>query len=155
MKQEVTNFARFYASFNRLPCAGDREDFKKSVVLQYTWNRTDSLREMTRKEYEDCCTALEKMTGYKAELKKKRSVCLKLMQRIGVDTGDWVRINNFCQHPKIAGKAFARLSAGELDGLQVKLRAIERKGGLKTGEKTKGAGATVAYFVNMDNVALS
>ena len=33
MKQEVTNFSRFYASFNELPCyCGDREDFKKEVV---------------------------------------------------------------------------------------------------------------------------
>lgn len=47
MAQEVTNFARFYASFNKLPYDGDREEFKKSIVMQYTWNRTDSLREMT------------------------------------------------------------------------------------------------------------
>ena len=37
MAQEVTNFARFYALFNKLPCTGDREEFKKSIVLQYTW----------------------------------------------------------------------------------------------------------------------
>ena len=47
MAQEVTNFARFYTLFNKLPCTGDREEFKKSIVLQYTWNRTDSLKEMT------------------------------------------------------------------------------------------------------------
>jgi len=46
MAQEVTNFARFYTLFNKLPCTGDREEFKKSIVLQYTWNRTDSLKEM-------------------------------------------------------------------------------------------------------------
>ena len=32
--QTITNFARFYAIFNRLPYSGDREEFKKSVVLQ-------------------------------------------------------------------------------------------------------------------------
>ena len=156
MKQEVTNFARFYASFNRLPCAGDREDFKKSVVLQYTWDRTDSLREMTRKEYNECCTALEKMTGYKDELKKKRSVCLRLMQRIGVDTKDWARVNNFCEHPRIAGKPFARITADELDELQVKLRAIERKGGLKQEEKAapQSRGAFTC-IVNLANAAES
>ena len=51
MAQEITNFARFYALFNKLPFNGDREEFKNSIVLQYTWNRTDSLREMTRLEY--------------------------------------------------------------------------------------------------------
>ena len=63
MAQEVTNFARFYALFNKLPYQGDREEFKKQIVLQYTWNRTDSLKEMTAKEYEVCCTALEKLSG--------------------------------------------------------------------------------------------
>lgn len=29
MAQEVTNFARFYTLFNKLPCTGDREEFKK------------------------------------------------------------------------------------------------------------------------------
>ena len=48
MAQEVTNFARFYALFNKLPCTGDREEFKKSIVQQYTWNRTDSLKEIGR-----------------------------------------------------------------------------------------------------------
>ena len=28
MAQEVTNFARFYALFNKLPCTGDREEHR-------------------------------------------------------------------------------------------------------------------------------
>ena len=81
MAQEVTNFARFYALFNKLPYQGDREEFKKQIVLQYTWNRTDSLKEMTAKEYEVCCTALEKLSGQdewrqklREELRRKRSI---------------------------------------------------------------------------------
>ena len=104
MAQEVTNFARFYASFNKLPYNGDREEFKKSIVLQDTWNRTDSLKEMTAKEYGACCSALEKLAGQdewrqklRDELRRKRSVCLKLMQKLGIDTSDWARINNFCK----------------------------------------------------------
>lgn len=138
MAQEITNFARFYASFNRLPYDGDREEFKKSIVLQYTWNRTDSLREMTRKEYGACCSALEKLAGQdewlqkmRAELRYRRSVCLNLMQKLGIDTADWARINDFCRHPRIAGKPFARITKEELEQLAVKLRGIQRKGGLK------------------------
>jgi len=96
MAQEVTNFARFFAAFNKLPYNGSREEFKKQIVLQYTWNRTDSLREMTRREYNDCCDALEKLNGQKDEQKKRRSECLKLMQKLGIDTTDWPRINAFC-----------------------------------------------------------
>lgn len=138
MTQEVTNFARFYASFNKLPYDGEREYFKKSIVLQYTCNRTDSLREMTSKEYEACCAALEKLSGQdewrqklRDELRHRRSTCLKLMQKLGIDTSDWARINDFCRNPRIAGKPFARITSDELEELAVKLRSIQRKGGLK------------------------
>ena len=137
MAQEVTNFARFYALFNKLPYQGDREEFKKQIVLQYTWNRTDSLKEMTAKEYEVCCTALEKLSGQdewrqklREELRRKRSVCLKLMQQLGIDTIDWNRVNEFCNNPRIAGKPFVQVSTAELEQLAIKLRAIQRKGGL-------------------------
>ena len=137
MAQEVTNFARFYALFNKLPYQGDREEFKKQIVLQYTWNRTDSLKEMTAKEYEVCCTALEKLSGQdewrqklREELRRKRSVCLKLMQQLGIDTTDWNRVNEFLNNPRIAGKPFVQVSTAELEQLAIKLRAIQRKGGL-------------------------
>lgn len=137
MAQEVTNFARFYALFNKLPYQGDREEFKKQIVLQYTWNRTDSLKEMTAKEYEVCCTALEKLSGQdewrqklREELRRKRSVCLKLMQQLGIDTTDWNWVNEFCNNPRIAGKPFVQVSTAELEQLAIKLRAIQRKGGL-------------------------
>lgn len=137
MAQEVTNFSRFYSAFNKLPFSGDREEFKKSIVLQYTWNRTDSLREMTAREYGACCSGLEKLSGQdewrqklREELRRRRSVCLKLMQQMGIDTTDWGRINEFCSSPRIAGKPFAEINIEELVQLSVKLRAIQRKGGL-------------------------
>lgn len=137
MTQEVTNFARFYALFNKLPYSMNKEDLKKEIVLQYTWNRTDSLREMTAEEYNACCDGLEKLAGQKDLLRKKRSLCLKLMQKLGIDTSDWARINNFCEHPRIAGKPFARITVDELDGLATKLRAIQRNGGLKARKETE------------------
>ena len=134
MAQEVTNFARFYALFNKLPYQGDREEFKKQIVLQYTWNRTDSLKEMTAKEYEVCCTALEKLSGQdewrqklREELRRKRSVCLKLMQQLGIDTTDWNRVNEFCNNPRYAGKPFVQVSTAELEQLAIKLRAINER----------------------------
>ena len=146
MKQEVTNFARFYASFNQLPYSGDCEEFKKQIVRQYTWNRTESLRDMTVKEYTACCEGLEKLTGRKDELKKKRSRCLNLMQQLGIDTTDWARINNFCQHPRIAGKPFARITLDELESLSVKLRSIQRKGGLQQKKDIQQPGG-IAYII--------
>lgn len=148
MAQEVTNFARFYALFNKLQYSMNKEDLKKEIVLQYTWNRTDSLKEMTAEEYNTCCDELEKLTGQKDWQKKKRSECLKLMQKLGIDTIDWARINSFCQDPRIAGKPFARLSIEELDTLSTKLRSIQRNGGLKQKKEVKPNGGIV-YIISM------
>ena len=137
MAQEVTNFARFYGILKKSYKFATNElgdEFKESVVSQFTNRRTTSLREMTRKEYDMMCDKLE---GVTAELirtakdvqRKHRSQCLRLMQKLGIDTTDWTRINAFCQDPRIAGKVFSQLSNEELEQLSVKLRAISRKGG--------------------------
>lgn len=129
----MENYSRFYAIFNRLPYRGDREEFKKSVVLQYTWNRTEHLHEMTEREYNDCCTALEKMLAPDArdvfirERKKWRSSALHQLQLYGVDTTDWNKVNEFCKQPRIAGKEFRDLDCEELEALTKKMRAIIRK----------------------------
>ena len=132
------NYHRFYALLSRLP-GGDRDDMKETLVSSFTDGRTTSLREMTQKEYNAMCASLEERTGWKEQLRKKRSLCLKLMQKAGVDTTDWQRINDFCRSPKIAGKEFAQLGVDDLDALQVKLRAIMRKGGLRPAKAQEAA----------------
>ena len=72
MAQQVTNFGRFYTAIRALNPIGDRDDVKKSIVYQYTNGRTDSLREMSRTEYDKCCEDLERKTGQKDELRKER-----------------------------------------------------------------------------------
>jgi hypothetical protein len=101
---------------------------------------------MTRTEYEACCEAIERLTGRKDEQKKKRSLCLKLMQKLGIDTTDWTRINAFCQDQRISGKVFGRLTIEELDALSEKLRAIQRKGGLKQKKEVQPTGE-ITYFI--------
>lgn len=130
MKQQVTNFGRFYAALRELSIIGDRDEVKESLVWQYTGGRTGSLREMTRVEYERCCLGLERRSGRREQLRKERSATLKLMQRIGIDTTDWARVNAFCLDRRIAGKEFARIGAEEHPDLRRKLRSIEGKGGL-------------------------
>ena len=139
------NYARFYTLLKKLPGAD-----KETLVYCSTSGRTTSLREMTSKEYGDMCASLEEHIGWKTELKKKRSLCLKLMQKAGIDTTDWQRINDFCRHPRISGKMFAQLTLADLDSLQTKLRAIMRKGGLRAVTKPQSTGqkssATVIVF---------
>ena len=55
----------------------------------------------------------------------------EMKERLGIDTTDWTRINAFCRDVRIAGKEFGALGPEELDALTMKLRAIERHGGLK------------------------
>lgn len=132
------NYHRFYALLSRLP-GGDRDDMKETLVSSFTDGRTTSLREMTQKEYNAMCASLEERTGWKEQLRKKRSLCLKLIQKAGVDTTDWQRINDFCRSPKIAGREFVQLGVDDLDALQVKLRAIMRKGGLRPAKAQEAA----------------
>ena len=153
MAQEVTNFARFYASLNRLPSETDKETMKRDLVREWTWGRTDSLREMTRAEYDACCDALERLTGRKDEQRKKRSTCLKLMQKLGIDTTDWTRINAFCQDHRICRKPFGRLTNEELDALAVKLRSIQRKGGLKQIIKVRSASDSIIIIPAGGNIS--
>lgn len=87
---------------------------------------------MSTAEYDALCDALERSTADpQHELrKKKRSAALRLMQQLGIDTTDWPRINAFCRDRRIAGKEFGALTPPELDALALKLRAIQRSGGL-------------------------
>lgn len=137
MNRKPLNFARFYTLFNSLAYEGDREEFRKDLIRQYTGNRTDSLRQMSSQEYDTCCRAMEGLTKRNDQLRKKRSLCLKLMQQLGIDTTDWTRINSFCNDRRIAGKPFARLNAAELEALAAKLRTIQRKGGLNRRQDTQ------------------
>lgn len=128
------SYARFYALLKRLPVHSG--EVKEELVLQYTGQRTSSLKDMTEAEYNAMCNALENSfkdswSIKREQLKKSRSAVLHLMQRLGIDTSDWARINAFCRDPRIAGKEFAALDREELDGLLPKLRSIQRNGGLK------------------------
>lgn len=131
---KARNYARFYTLLNRLPTA-DRDELKATLVSQYTGGRTESLREMTTKEYDAMCDAMQQTAGgyrareiYREELRRKRSAVLRQLQKIGVDTTDWNRVDAYCRNPRIAGKEFRKLTAGELDTVNIKLRIIRRKG---------------------------
>ena len=127
------NYSRFYALLGRMPTT-DKDGLKVDLVRQYTDNRTDSLREMTDKEYDAMCDGMQRQSnGYKAreiareDLRRKRSAALHLLQKNGIDTTDWHRVNEYCENPRITGKPFGKLTIDELDLLCIKLRMIIRK----------------------------
>ena len=127
---KVKNFARFYAILNTLQ-TGNKNDLKEELVKQFTDGRTSSLREMSLAEYNAMCnsidTSISAREKAKAEIKTHRSAVLKRMQRLGIDTTDWEKIDKFCLNPRIAGKRFVELSIDELKALIPKLIAISKK----------------------------
>lgn len=131
----MKSYGRFWRAWNRLSHR-DSEEEKRLVVQNWTNGRTEHLSEMTQAEYDAACKELEAASGYDRELKRRRSICLCLMQGLQIDTSDWQRVNDFCRNPRISGKPFGRLSVEELESLSVKLRAIARKGGLVSEERS-------------------
>ena len=61
------------------------------------------------------------------EQKKLRSSALHQLQKYGIDTTDWTKVNAFCQDARIAGKPFKDLNFDELAALTRKMRAINHK----------------------------
>lgn len=135
MSGQVTNFGRFYGLLKLMP-GMDKEELKQQLVMYWTLGRTDSLREMTQHEYHNMCDELnytlkkqvqDDKNTFDALRRQKRSTCLKLLQKIGVDTTDWNAVNSYCRSPKIAGTVFKNLCLDELDELSMKLRMILKK----------------------------
>lgn len=132
--RRITNYARFYTLLKQMPDNMDKDDLKAVLVQSATNGRTDSLREMTIEEYERCCKNMANVIGRDAhveaarnQLRHQRSIVLRLMQKIGVDTTDWNAINAYCLSKKIAGKMFRDIDYDELGELSIKLRMILKK----------------------------
>lgn len=126
------NYARFWALFNKLPQAN--EGLKESLVLEFTSNRTSSLREMKKAEYYSLIVKLEDLNKSSISsnrryelLRKERSNTLHLMQKMGVNTSEWGAVDRYLLDPRISGKRFRDLTTDELQEVRLRLHAINRK----------------------------
>jgi hypothetical protein len=120
---------------------GSTTEVKEEWVWRFTLHRTKHLREMRLDEYQLMCRTMEGVTVNEMARRKERSRVLGQMQRLGVDTTQWDRVNAFCRDGRIAGKEFAHLTVEELAKLRVKLYMIERHGGLEKVTRQVGAEA--------------
>jgi hypothetical protein len=103
-EQEVHDFGRFFSLLHQLslqPHTGDPEDIKRDLVERFTLGRTKSLKEMKLKEYQLMCRTMESMLVNEIDRRKERSRVLNQMQRMGIDTTDWTRVNAFCEDARI------------------------------------------------------
>lgn len=132
MAKRKYSYSRFYAIAKAKGI--DLEVHKETLVSQFTNGRTTSLKDMKQKEYDEMCDCLQ--TGrkpnetpdqHKARLKACRSDVLHRLQKLGLDTTDWDKVNEFCKNPRISGKPFALLTIDELRAMIPKQEAILRK----------------------------
>ena len=84
MKQEVTNFGKFYRLLRLLPGDQDTDELKDSLVWKFTDFRTNSLREMKRTEYERMIEYMQSKTGDAGETRKREGY-------YGEEAGVWRR----------------------------------------------------------------
>lgn len=135
MGKKTRSFSRFYAVCRAMGI--DTGDYKDDLVSEFTGGRTVHLRDMTDREYDDMCDCLQNgghpgqsREEFLERRRRSRSAVLKRLQKLGVDTTDFARVNAFCQSKRIAGKPFGSLTIAELDALVPKLEAMLRKGGV-------------------------
>lgn len=141
-KTNKTNYARFYSLLKQMPGAGtmDTTSLKEDLVWQFTNLRTQSLKEMRESEYNNMCAHMQQVVDkHNAKMKKPlseqeralkaaRSAVLTRLQKMGIDTTDFGKVDQFCMINKIAGKLFRHLTLEELKDLIPKLEAMMAKG---------------------------
>lgn len=138
---KINSYSQFWTLLAKMPC-DDKDELKRQLVSSYTNGRTDSLREMTLREYNLMIHEMENQTGsghrqpvsYEI-LKQKRSAVLHQMQLMGIDTTNWAAVDDFCLNSRIAGKVFRKLSADDLDDVLIKIRSIRHKDTQKENRK--------------------
>lgn len=145
------NIRRFYALLGKLHL-DDAAEMKNTMVLDISRGRTTHLHDLSAEEMTLLLLSLERTVDdvRSSQLKKARSLCLHLMQKLGIDTTDWNRVNAFCRDLRIAGKDFYPLSLPELEALARKLRAMGRKGGLKPSAERQPESKTTLMTLRLD-----
>ncbi|MTK53322.1 hypothetical protein [Paludibacter sp.] len=139
MKATVSHSV-FFALINQLPRMN-----KEDVVWEYSGMLTTSLSEFyntNKAGYDKMIYDLKRLVNDQKEaknravamseaeekrIKKLRSGILKRLQKYGVDTTDWNKVNAFMKQPKIAGKLLYEMTIPEMETLTKKLESILKK----------------------------
>lgn len=106
------------------------EDTRRNLIYELTDGRTSSTAGLTYAEAQYLAGYITGAAGTTLDdkaLKRQRSAVLLRLQKIGIDTTDWNRVNAFLEDIRIAGKPFYKLDYEELTGLIPKLEAILKK----------------------------
>lgn len=133
-------YDRFFALLAKLPGAD-----KEELVWQYSNMLYYSLKEFHEKDHEGYKRMI---AGMQAEVNKLsinrdeesitkslRSSILTRLQKHGIDTTDWKRVNQFMEQKRIAGKRLYEMEIHEMRALIPKLESILAKEAKKIEEE--------------------
>lgn len=116
----------FYALLKQMPGNISKEE----LVWQFSGMRTESLRKMKTAEYNAMVVHMAGIVEQKPDervVKKLRSAILKRLQKYGVDTTSWARVNKFLVDSRVAGKVLYDMSVDDMQRLIPRLEQILRK----------------------------
>ena len=146
MPQAINVHARFYGLLRHFP-----HMTKEDLVWQYSGMLTTSLSDFYQKKpgaYYAMVSEMQKIankmeaekpkkiesttasgesptpSGVGPEIKKLRSAILHRLQKYGIDTTNWDRVNGFMENPRIAGKRLYNMSADEMHAFIAKMEII-------------------------------
>lgn len=119
--------ARFFALLKEMPYIT-----KEELVYRYSNRETTSLSTLfntKRIAYNNMISYMHNivMSSQIHEVKAKRSAILHRLQKHGIDTTDWSKVNRFLEQPQIAGKRLYDMTIEEMTSLIRKLESILTK----------------------------
>ena len=125
-------FDKFFALLAKMPGAD-----KEELVWQFSNMLTESLKEFHAKDIEGYRRMIASMqeevnkTSVKRDeesaKKSLRSSILGRLQKHGIDTSNWARVNQFLENKRIAGKRLYEMDILEMRALIPKLESILAK----------------------------
>ncbi len=141
--------ARFYGLLKHFP-----HMTKEDLVWQYSGMLTTSLSDFYQKKpgaYYAMVSEMQKIANKMEaekpkkdelppalaggqEIKKLRSAILHRLQKYGIDTTNWDKVNSFMENPRIAGKRLYSMSADEMHAFIAKMEVILGKDKIRSEE---------------------
>lgn len=105
----------------------NKAEVKETMLEQYDVKSTNDL---TPAQLTECIAGLQAEKDKRSEnvpkaVRVKRSQCLSLLTKIGLDTTDWPMVNKYLEQPRLLnGKRLYDLDLNGLEALRKKLYAI-------------------------------
>ena len=127
--KKTHNHSQFWTLFAQMPGAD-----KDQLVWESSNMLTNSLTDFLEKNpsgYKSMIAHMQNAISTakcpNENIKLYRSGVLKRLQKYGVDTTDWTKINAFLKQPQITGKVMYQLSIDEMRTLITKLESMITK----------------------------